>query len=193
MRRVCVFCGSSPGLREAYTEAGRQMGSLLARQGIGLVYGGGRVGLMGALADAALKGGGEVVGVIPEALMARELGHTGLTRLEVVGSMHDRKARMAELSDGFAALPGGYGTLEELFEVVTWAQLGLHDKPVGLLNVAGYFDPLLALLGAADREGFVPPANRGVLLHSSDPEHLLSLLQSHRQRRTTPILDASQT
>jgi hypothetical protein len=169
------------------------MGSLLARQGIGLVYGGGRVGLMGALADAALKGGGEVVGVIPEALMARELGHTGLTRLEVVGSMHDRKARMAELSDGFAALPGGYGTLEELFEVVTWAQLGLHDKPVGLLNVAGYFDPLLALLGAADREGFVPPANRGVLLHSSDPEHLLSLLQSHRQRRTTPILDASQT
>jgi uncharacterized protein (TIGR00730 family) len=173
MRRVCVFCGSSPGRKPAYLEAARAMGRALARRGIGLVYGGGHVGLMGAVADAALAAGGEVVGVIPRGLQLRELAHEGLTTLHVVGSMHERKARMAELAEGFVALPGGMGTLEELAEILTWAQLGLHARPCGLLDVAGYYDPLVAFLDRAVAEGFVRPDHRRLLVVAQDPDALL--------------------
>src|SRR5262245_12742237 len=142
MRRVCVFCGSSAGNRPEYADAARHLGAALARRGLGLVYGGGHVGLMGVVADAVLRAGGEVIGVIPQALVERELAQAGLTRLEVVDTMHQRKARMADLADAFVALPGGFGTCDELFEILTWSQLGLHARPVGLLNVAGFFDPL---------------------------------------------------
>jgi hypothetical protein len=171
-RRVCVFCGSSSGLGNAYAEAARATGSALARRGLGLVYGGGRVGLMGHLADAALDAGGEVVGVIPKALFERELGHTGVTELRVVRSMHERKALMADLSGAFLALPGGFGTLDEFCEVLTWAQLGIHRKPCALLNVNGYFDPLLALFDRAVRDGFLARAHRALVLVGSDPEQL---------------------
>jgi uncharacterized protein (TIGR00730 family) len=173
MRRVCVFCGSSPGRKPAYLEAARAMGRALARRGIGLVFGGGHVGLMGAVADAALAAGGEAVGVIPRGLQLRELAHEGLTTLHVVGSMHERKARMAELADGFVALPGGMGTLEELAEILTWAQLGLHARPCGLLDVAGYYDPLVAFLDRAVAEGFVRPDHRRLLVVAQDPDALL--------------------
>ncbi len=159
-----MFCGSSAGARPVYAEAAREAGRAIAARGLGLVYGGGSVGLMGILADAALAAGGEVIGVIPRALQLRELAHAGLTRLDVVRSMHERKARMAELSDGFVALPGGMGTLEELAEIVTWAQLGLHAKPCGLLDVAGYWRPLAGFLDAAVAEGFVRPAHRGIVV-----------------------------
>src|SRR4051812_49148308 len=144
--RVCVFCGSNPGARPEYAAAARAVGRALAERGRGLVYGGGNVGLMGVCADAALAAGGEVIGVIPDALQTAEVAHGGLTRLHVVRTMHERKALMADLSDAFAALPGGFGTLDELFEILTWAQLGIHAKPVAILNVAGFFDPLLAML-----------------------------------------------
>jgi hypothetical protein len=173
MRRVCVFCGSSHGASPVYAEAARDLGRRLARRGLGLVYGGGKVGLMGEVADAALAAGGEVIGVIPYALEAREVGHRGLTEMHVVDSMHERKARMADLSDGFLALPGGIGTLEELFEVWTWGQLGLHSKPCALLDVAGYYSPLLAFLDRTVDEGFLRPAHRAVLLVDADPEALL--------------------
>jgi uncharacterized protein (TIGR00730 family) len=181
MRRICVFCGSSAGGRPAYAEAARALGRLLAAEGIGLVFGGGRVGLMGVVADAVLAGGGEAIGVIPEALLRREVGHTGLTELLVVESMHERKARMADLSDGFVALPGGFGTLEELFEVVTWAQLGIHPKPCGLLDVAGYYEPLLQLLDRGVDESFIRPQHRGLVLAETDPARLLE-----RMRRFVP-------
>src|ERR671932_40439 len=145
MRRLCVYAGSNAGARPEYARAAEELARELVARGIGLVYGGGRVGLMGVLADTVLAGGGEAIGVIPQALVDREVGHQGLTELRVVGSMHERKALMAELADAFVALPGGYGTWEEFFEIVTWVQLGLHPKPCGLLNVAGYYDPLLAL------------------------------------------------
>ena len=157
MPRICVFTGSSEGRKPSYRLAAEHLGRTLVERGFGLVYGGARVGLMGAVADAVLAAGGEVIGVIPEALVAREVAHTGLTELRVVASMHERKALMAELSDGFIAMPGGWGTLKELFEVLTWAQLGLHRKPCGLLNVDGYFDPLLAFVRHAEDEGFVRP------------------------------------
>src|SRR5262249_11009257 len=144
MKRLCVFCGSSAGGAAAYADAARRFGPALAAHGLGLVYGGGHVGLMGVVADAVLGGGGEVIGVIPQALVDRELAHTGLTALRVVATMHQRKALMADLADGFVALPGGFGTADELFEILTWAQLGLHAKPVGLLDVNGFFTPLLA-------------------------------------------------
>ena len=153
--RVCVFCGSSPGERAVYSAAARELGAVLAARGIGLVYGGGHVGLMGEVAQAALEAGGEVIGVIPEALVEREVAMPEISRLHVVGTMHERKAMMGDLSDAFAALPGGLGTLEELFEVWTWAQLGLHAKPLGLLNVEGFYDPLLAHLDRALVDGFV--------------------------------------
>lgn len=153
--RICVFAGSSAGRDTAYEVAARELGTTLATRGIGLVYGGARVGLMGIVADAALAGHGEVIGVIPERLMAKEIAHQGLSDLRVVSSMHDRKALMAELSDGFIALPGGWGTFEEFFEVLTWGQLGLHSKPCGLLNVHGYFDRLLAFVDHSVDEGFV--------------------------------------
>lgn len=180
MRRVCVFCGSSRGARDAYTEAARELGGLLAARGIGLVYGGGNVGLMGELADATLASGGEVIGVIPEALVARELAHGGVTELRVVASMHERKALMADLSDAFIALPGGFGTFEEFCEVLTWTQLGIHTKACGLLNVDGYYDPLLALFDAGVRERFIKPENRSTVLSDSRPERLLELVLTHR-------------
>lgn len=178
MRRVCVFCGSSPGANPIYLAAAQAMGRTLAGRGLGLVYGGGSVGLMGAVADAALAAGGEVVGVIPRALQLRELAHARLTALHVVGSMHERKARMAELSDGFIALPGGMGTLEELAEMLTWAQLGLHARPVGLLDVGGYFAPLIAFFDHAVAEGFLRPEHRRLLVVGEDPGTLLDRFAS---------------
>ena len=180
MKRLCVFCGSSTGDAPAYTAAARALGTALARQGIGLVYGGAAVGLMGAVADAALAQGGEVIGVIPEALVRKEVAHGGLVDLRIVGSMHERKALMAELSDGFIALPGGLGTLEELFEVWTWAQLGYHAKPCALLNVAGFYDPLIAFLDSVVGHRFLKPAHRDMLVVASDSEELLAQLAAYQ-------------
>jgi uncharacterized protein (TIGR00730 family) len=180
MRRVCVFCGSSFGRRPEYQAATAALGTELARRGIGLVYGGGDVGLMGVVADAALDAGGEAIGVIPRALERREIAHARLSELHVVATMHERKALMAELSDGFVALPGGLGTLEELFEVVTWAQLGLHEKPCGLLDVDGFFEPLLTMLDHAVTAGFVHPEHRALLLVARDPASVLDQLAAHR-------------
>ncbi len=174
--RICVFCGSRPGSRPQYTDAARHLGELLAARKIGLVYGGSHVGLMGTLADAAMRAGGEVIGVMPENLVRREISHHGLSELHLVGSMHERKAMMAELADAFIALPGGFGTFEELFEIITWAQLGLHRKAVGILNVGGFYDGLLGLVDHAVREGFVPEANRALILHADTPETLLELV-----------------
>jgi hypothetical protein len=193
MKRICVFCGSSRGSRPAYAEAARQVGAELARRGIGLVYGGGRVGLMGILADAALAAGGEVIGVIPAALLAWEVAHANLTELQVVGSMHDRKARMAELSDAFVALPGGYGTLEEFCEVLTWSQLGLHRKACGLLNVERYYDPLLALLDHAVAERFVRPDHRALVLEATEPDLLLDRLASYEPPVLEKWIDRDET
>jgi len=178
IRRLCVFCGSNSGTRPVYRDAARSLGALLAAQKIGLVYGGGRVGLMGAIADAALEAGGEAIGVIPRALMEKEIGHRGLTELRVVPSMHERKAEMMNLADGFIAMPGGYGTLEEFCEVVTWLQLGLHRKPCGLLNVDGYYDPLLALFRHAQVEGFLHPVHASLVVADSDADRLLESLRS---------------
>jgi uncharacterized protein (TIGR00730 family) len=176
MKRVCVFCGSQNGTRDQYVAAARRTGEALARRGIGLVYGGGGIGLMGVLADAAVSAGGDVIGVIPKALMAREVAHRGLPDLRVVASMHERKALMAELADAFVALPGGFGTLEEFCEALTWAQLGIHRKPCGLLNVEGFFDPLLSLFDHAVRERFVSPDHRSLVVVEEDPERLLDAL-----------------
>jgi len=176
--RLCVFCGSYPGSRPAYREAAQTVGRLLAARNIGLVYGGGRVGLMGALADAALESGGEVIGVIPRVLEAREVAHSGLTKLHVVETMHERKALMTANADAFLALPGGFGTLDELFEAVTWRQLGYHDKPSGILDVAGYYDGLRAHLERAASDGFVHDAERATLLVDSDPAALIDALLS---------------
>jgi uncharacterized protein (TIGR00730 family) len=164
MQRVCVFCGSSPGARPAYAEATAEVARLLAGEGIGVVYGGGHVGLMGVLADTVMAAGGEAIGVMPQALVDREIGHTGISELRVVGSMHERKALMADLSDAFIALPGGAGTLEELFEVYTWAQLGLHDKPCGLLDVEDYFSGLVGFLDHAVGERFLREEHRAMLI-----------------------------
>ena len=177
MRRVCVFCGASSGRLPAYADAARSLGAALAQRGLGLVYGGGRVGLMGALADAALGAGGEVVGVIPQELVDRELAHAGVTELRVVGSLHERKALMAELSDAFVALPGGFGTLDELMEQLTWSQLGLHDKPVGLLDVEEYWRPLIALARHATVEGFVRELDLGAIAVGTDATGLLERLE----------------
>lgn len=173
LARVCVYCGANPGRDPAYAGAARAMGTILAQRGIGLVTGGGRVGLMGVVAEAALAAGGEVIGIIPEALMRKELAHASLTRLEVTASMHERKARMAELADAFVALPGGLGTFEELFEIWTWAQLGWHAKPCGVLNVAGYYDKLVGFVDHAADEGFLRPQHRAMLVVESDPDRLL--------------------
>lgn len=167
-QRLCVFCGSSLGANPVYAEAAKQVGAELARRSIALVYGGGNVGLMGVLADAVLAADGHVIGVIPEALMAREVGHRGLPDLRVVNTMHERKALMAELSDGFIALPGGFGTFEEFFEIVTWAQLGLHAKPCSLLNVNGFYDPLLRLADHAIEECFVKPKQKDLIVVESE-------------------------
>lgn len=180
MKRICVFCGSSPGDHPEYAEAARRLGAALVSRGLGLVYGGGGVGLMGELANSALAAGGEVVGVIPRALFEKEVAHTGVTELRVVESMHERKALMADLADGFIALPGGVGTLEELFEVVTWAQLGFHGKPCGLLEVRGYFANLIAFLDHAVVERFLRTEHRGLLMVEECPETLLTRLAAHR-------------
>lgn len=179
MRRLCVYCGSNPGVLPDYLEAAQELGALMARRRIELVYGGGNVGLMGHLAQSVLAHGGHVIGVIPRHLASREVAHTGLSDLRVVDSMHERKALMAELADGFIALPGGIGTLEELLEVMTWAQLGLHDKPCGLLNVAHFFDPLQVFLDHLVDQRFLHPAHRGVLLSEARPEDLLAALESY--------------
>lgn len=173
MRSVCVFCGSNFGARESYAEAARYLGKTIAGRGLRLVYGGAAVGLMGALADAALAAGGEVIGIIPEALVQREIAHRGLTELRPVASMHERKAMMADLSDGFIALPGGAGTLEELFEIWTWGQLGHHKKPVGICNADGFFDPLLKFLDRQRDELFMRREHRDMLVVESDPARLL--------------------
>jgi len=180
LKRICVFCGSSVGSRPTYAAATRELGRTLAARGLGIVFGGGKVGLMGVLADAALAVGGEVIGVIPEALVAREIAHTGLTKLHVVRSMHERKTLMADLADAFIALPGGYGTLEEFLEAVTWTQLGIHKKPCGLLNVNGYYDALLALLDRAVADGFIREANRILVLDAPDVPMLLGKLEAFR-------------
>jgi hypothetical protein len=179
MRRLCVFCGSQPGRRAAYAQSARSLGRLLVERGIGLVYGGGRVGMMGVLADSVLAGGGEVIGVIPQALVNRELAHTGVTDLRVVASMHERKALMASLADAFVALPGGFGTFEEFCEATTWTQLGLQRKPCGLLNVAGFFDPLLALFDHAASEGFILAEHRAIVVEESDAACLLDRLAAY--------------
>jgi uncharacterized protein (TIGR00730 family) len=176
MRRVCVFCGSSHGVRPAYAEAARVLGHTLVTRGLGLVYGGGNVGLMGVVADAVLAAGGDVTGVIPHALMAREIGHAGVATMHVVDSMHERKALMADAADAFIALPGGVGTFEELFEAITWTQLGVHAKPCGLLNVDGFYDDLLRFLDHAWTEGFIKPETRAIVKASADPAQLLDLL-----------------
>jgi uncharacterized protein (TIGR00730 family) len=183
--RLCIFCGSSPGARPDYAAATQELAKLLAQRGIGIVYGGASVGLMGLLADTALAAGGEVVGVIPAALQRKEIGHTGLTHLEVVGSMHERKALMAELSNGFIALPGGSGTLEELFEVFTWSQLGLHRKACALLNTAGYYAGLETFLDHAVNERFLRPEHRAMLLCEDTPEAVLDALD----RFEPPVVD----
>ncbi|HLJ33971.1 MAG TPA: TIGR00730 family Rossman fold protein [Ktedonobacteraceae bacterium] len=179
LQRICVFTGSNPGVRPAYAEAAWELGKALAARNIGLVYGGASVGLMGRLADAVLEAGGEVSGVIPQSLFRREVAHRNLTQLHEVNSMHERKALMADLADGFIALPGGYGTFDELFEITTWAQIGLHSKPIGLLNVASFFDPLLNLIAHASREGFIPAFNRHLMMDSDNPVHLLELLATY--------------
>lgn len=193
LKRVCVFCGSSPGVRPEYAEAARAMGRALVARGLGLVYGGGKVGLMGEVADAVLEGGGEVIGVIPDALVAREVGHEGVTELRVVRSMHERKALMAELSDAFVALPGGFGTWEEFCEVLTWAQLGLHPKPCGLLDVAGYYAPFVALMDHAVAEGFVRPQHRALVLEDTDPERMLTRLEEFRPPHVTQWIGPGET
>jgi uncharacterized protein (TIGR00730 family) len=177
LRAVCVFCGSQSGRSPAYAEAARALGRELAARGIELVYGGGRVGLMGTLADEVLARGGRATGVIPLALQERELGHTGLSELHVVPSMHERKARMASLSDAFVALPGGFGTLEEICEAITWAQLGLQPKPCALLDAADYWAPLVRLFDQAVEQGFVAPAGRALVLHEREPAALLDALE----------------
>jgi len=179
MKAICVYCGSSDRLHPAYLQAARAMGTTIARRGLELVYGAGSTGLMGSLADGALQAGCQVIGVIPTYFNTPQLAHNGLTRLEVVETIHQRKARMAELSDAFIALPGGFGTLEELFEMLTWAQIGLHRKPIGLLNVSGYFDPLLEMLSRAQREGFIYTEHLDLLSHSMDPEALMDALEAY--------------
>jgi hypothetical protein len=190
LRRVCVFAGSAAGTRPEYGEVAEQLGRVLAARGLGLVYGGGRVGLMGRLADAAMTAGVEVIGVIPEALHQREVGHEGISALHRVATMHERKAKMAELADAFIALPGGLGTLEELFEMWTWGQLGFHRKPIGLLDVANYWAPLIAMLDRMVDEGFVAGKYRGIACLADQPGALLDQLEEWRPPEVVPWLRA---
>ena len=185
-KRLCVFCGSRVGRNGAYADAAQLLGRTLAARDIELVFGGGKVGLMGIVADACLAAGGTAIGVIPQALMEWEVGHAGLTRLEVVDSMHTRKARMAALADGFIALPGGLGTLEELFEMLTWAQLGFHRKPIGLLNVAGYYAPLVQMMSTSVEEAFMKPENAGLLLTADTVDDLLRAMDAYQAPASSP-------
>ncbi len=193
MKRICVYCGSNPGASPAYAAAARSLGRELALRGLGLVYGGASVGVMGAVADAVLAEGGEVIGVIPHFFAVKEVAHPGLDELLVVDSMHERKARMAELSDGFVALPGGWGTLEEIFEVLTWAQLGLHEKPCGLLNVGGYFDDLDRFLERAVAEAFVRPEYRPMIMLDDAPGSLLDRFAAYRAPRVKKWIRPEET
>lgn len=193
LRSLCVFCGSSSGDRPVFAGTARALGTTLARRGIRLVYGGGNVGLMGVVADASLAAGGEAVGVIPEALFAKEVAHGGLTQLHRVHSMHERKTLMYDLSDGFIALPGGLGTLEEIFEVLTWGQLGLHQKPCGFLNVEGYFDPLLAFLDDAVRRRFVKEKHRALVMTSPDVDGLLEQFERFHAPRLDKWIEPGET
>jgi uncharacterized protein (TIGR00730 family) len=186
MRRICVFSGSNLGNRPVYKQAAQALGQEMVARGFGLVYGGASVGLMGVIADTVLAGGGEAIGVIPRNLFRREVAHGGLTQLHEVNSMHERKALMADLADGFIALPGGYGTFDELFEIITWAQLDLHTKPVGLLDVAGYFAPLLALIMHASTEGFIPAKHANIVIHEESPVVLLDRFAAYH-----PTIDTS--
>ena len=193
MKRICVFCGSSTGTLPIYRETALTVGRLLAERDIAVVYGGGHVGLMGAVADGALQAGGKVTGIIPRSLMERELGHDGLTDLHVVGTMHERKAMMAEMSDAFIALPGGFGTYEEFFEVVTWSQLGVHRKPCGLLNLNGFYDALLALCDHATAQGFIRTVDRALVIADSDPKRLIETIASTVVPESTKWLSSKQT
>jgi len=193
MKSVCVFAGSSCGARKDYTAAAQDLGRALAGRGIGVVFGGGRIGLMGALADAALAAGGQVIGVIPAALEAKEVAHLGLTELRVVTSMHERKATMADLADGFIALPGGWGTLDELFEILTWGQLGLHAKPCGLLNVDGYFDRLLSFMQHAIDERFVRTESGSMLSVATAPGALLDMMVAYTPLAVEKWIDRETT
>ena len=190
IRRLAVFCGSNPGARPEYMEAARSFGRLLAHRGIGVVYGGSSVGLMAALADTMMDEIGDVIGVIPRMLVEREVANKTLSDLRIVGTMHERKALMAELSDGFVALPGGVGTLEEFFEIWTWGQLGMHTKPCGLLNVGGYFDPLLEFLDHAVEEKFVRDVHRAMVIVESDPQRMLSRFEEYEPPRVVKWINA---
>lgn len=189
MKSLCVYCGASRGASEAYADAARLMARAMVENRIALVYGGGKVGLMGVIADEMIRLGGETTGVIPKALMEKEVGHGGLTRLHVVKDMHERKAMMAALSDGFVAMPGGIGTLEELFEIFTWSQLGLHDMPIGLLNVNGFYDGLIAFLRHVVKEQFLKPDQAALLMNASAPTDLIAQLKSFEPRRRDKPLD----
>jgi uncharacterized protein (TIGR00730 family) len=193
MKRICIFTGSRYGKLAEYAAVAVQLGRELVARGCGLVYGGGNVGLMNAIADTVLDSGGEVIGVIPNSLVSREVAHRGLTELRVVQSMHERKAVMAELSDGFIAMPGGIGTMEEIFEVLSWAQLGLHDKPCGLLNAAGYYDPLIQFLDHAVSADFIKPQHRALMIVEERPAALLDRFEQAWRARLPKPFDSSAT
>ncbi len=180
LRNICVYCGSNAGGREDYADSARKLAAELVARDLGLIYGGSSTGIMGVLADAVLEAGGQVRGIMPRALVHKEIAHGGLTELRVTGTMHERKAMMAEMSDGFIALPGGFGTLEEIVEILTWGQLQLHEKPCGLLNVAGYYDHLLRFVAHAEEEGFLDPQHKEMLLVANDPSELLDKFESYR-------------
>ncbi|PIE61809.1 MAG: TIGR00730 family Rossman fold protein [Desulfobacterales bacterium] len=189
MKRICIYCGSSQGSHPGYKAAARELGRIMLEKNIGLVYGGAQVGIMGEIADAILGGGGEAIGIIPKSLADRRIYHTGLTELIIVNSMHERKAMMAERSDGFIALPGGLGTLEEIFEVVTWAQLGFHDKPCALLNALGYYDHLSTFLDHALDQGFINQASRNIFITEANPIRLIERFESYK----APVINKWQT
>src|SRR5882672_3856567 len=193
MKHICVFAGSNCGARDEYRAVAQELGCTLAQREVGLIYGGARVGLMGAVADAVLAARGHVTGIIPEALVAKEVAHTGLSELRVVKSMHERKAMMADLSDGFVALPGGWGTLEEFFEVLTWGQLGLHRKPCGLLNIHGYFDGLLSFAEHCVVEGFVKREHRSMISVSNSPNELIDGLAAYKAPLVKKWIDRAET
>jgi len=193
MQSICVFCGSRTGGLLEYTEAARQLGHLLAQQGVRLIYGGGNIGLMGVVADAVLEASGEAIGVIPQALAEKEVAHHGLTQLHVVSSMHERKAMMANLADGFIALPGGYGTFEEFCEIITWYQLGIHRKACGLLNIAGYYDPLLSQFDLGVREGFISDSHREMIIAETQPQPLLDKILAFHSTETSQWLTQDET
>lgn len=193
MKRICVFCGSSSGTNPAYLEAAKRLGEVIAVRGIGLVYGGARCGLMGAVANSAVESGGEVIGVIPEALIEKEVAHVGVSDLRIVGSMHERKMMMSDLADGFIALPGGMGTLEEFCEILTWAQLGLHRKPCGLLNVEDYYHHLISFFDHAVSQRFIRPEHRSLVVIGEEPQQLVERLESYEMPSVSKWIDRRDT